>query len=110
MNELFKVLGDKNRLRIVNILVGTSACVCDIEASLKLSQTNVSRHLKILRDANIVVRERKAQWIYYSLHDSFLEYKGLMSDLKVEFTKENYKNDIKERDLYIEKCEVEKCC
>ena len=60
MNEIFKVLGDQNRLRILNLLVGIEACVCDIEVSLKLSQTNVSRHLKILRDLKIVKKKKKA--------------------------------------------------
>ncbi len=110
MNEVFKALGDENRLRIINVLIGATACVCDIEASLKLSQTNVSRHLKILRDLRIVKREKKAQWVYYSLDENFLAYKGLLSQLKDEFKKDNYMTDIRERDLYIKKCEEEECC
>lgn len=110
MNEIFKALGDKNRLRIINILVEKTACVCDIEASLGLSQTNVSRHLKILKDLRIVTKEKKAQWVYYSLDENFLSYTGLLSQLKEEFKQAQYLKDIRERDLYIKKCEEEKCC
>lgn len=110
MNEIFKALGDQNRLRMVNILKDVPLCVCDIENALHLSQTNVSRHLKILRDLHIVKTEKKQQWVYYSLHDEFLSYNNLLSHLEDVFKEETYLKDIEERNAYMEKCMNEGCC
>lgn len=110
MNEIFKALADDNRLRIINILRDLSLCVCDIENALDLIQTNVSRNLKILKDANIVKSEKKAQWQYYSLTDEFKEHIYLFKQLEQLFSEDKYLQDINERDAYINKCSEEVCC
>jgi ArsR family transcriptional regulator len=42
-------------------------CVCDFTSALPLNQPTVSHHLKILRDADLVSRERRGTWVYYRL-------------------------------------------
>lgn len=73
MVEILKALSDENRMRIVNILLPGELCVCEIEYLLNMTQTNVSRHLKILKTAGIIERNKQAQWIHYHISESFKE-------------------------------------
>lgn len=68
--DVFKTLGDENRIRIVNLLRNGELCVCDIEAVLGIKQSNTSRHLNRLKMSQIIVSEKKSQWVYYRLNDS----------------------------------------
>lgn len=52
--DIFKALADENRLRIISLLLTKELCVCEIEASLEMSQSNVSRHLTKLKTSGIV--------------------------------------------------------
>lgn len=81
--NIFKTLGDENRLRIINILLTGEYCVCELEKVLNLSQSNVSRHLIKLKNADIVEYSKKAQWIYYRMNEKFeKEYFLLVKYLK----------------------------
>ena len=66
---VFKALGDKNRIRIVNLLANADepVCVCDFMPLLGLSQGTVSFHLKKLVGAGLLQREQRGTWAYYSL-------------------------------------------
>jgi ArsR family transcriptional regulator len=67
---LFRALGDPGRLRLLSFLAaqpGGEACVCNLTEPLGLSQPTVSHHLKVLTDAGVLERERRATWIYYRL-------------------------------------------
>ncbi|HFQ90674.1 MAG TPA: ArsR family transcriptional regulator [Desulfobulbus sp.] len=65
--RVMKALSDSSRLRILKMLEGRELCVCEIQALLALSQSTVSKHLKILEDAGLVDRRRDGQWVIYSL-------------------------------------------
>ena len=65
--QQLKALSDPARLRLVVLLKQGELCVCQLELALKLSQTNVSRHLAILRQAGMVTDRRDGRWVYYSL-------------------------------------------
>lgn len=70
MNELeqyFKGLADRNRLRILNLLLHGELCGCDIQVVLETSQPNVSRHLQYLKNSGLVVDRRDGFRIFYSL-------------------------------------------
>jgi len=71
VHELFAALADPTRLRIINLLQQGEVCVCDLEAVLQTTQSNVSRHLAKLRSAGAVATRKQAQWIYYSLKPEF---------------------------------------
>ncbi len=66
---LFKAIGDPYRLRILATLTRASAevCVCDFTDALPLNQPTVSHHLRVLRDAELVIGERRGTWVYYRL-------------------------------------------
>ena len=65
--ETLKFLGDKNRLRILQILAQRESCVCELVDQIDMTQPLISYHLRRLREAGLVRTRRKAQWIYYSI-------------------------------------------
>lgn len=70
--RVLKALGDETRLRIMHLLRREMLCVCEIEAVLSTSQSNISRHLAKLRDAELIYSEKKAQWVYYGIAEASL--------------------------------------
>ena len=57
--KIFKALGDKNRFRIVKMLQQRSLCVCEITAVLELATSTVSKHLSLLKEAEIITEARE---------------------------------------------------
>lgn len=71
--EFYKALGDETRLTILQMLKGQEMCVCEILARLEMTQSAVSHHLKILKQAGLVTDKREGKWIYYSLNPAVIE-------------------------------------
>ena len=67
LEKIFKAFGDKNRLRIVNMLRDKPLCVCEITDILNLSQSAVSGHLRVLREAGVVEDNKDGLWVEYTL-------------------------------------------
>lgn len=67
--EIFKSLGDDTRLRVVNLLLQSDEdlCVCEMVDALELPQYQISKHLTILKNAGLLLAERKGTWVYYRL-------------------------------------------
>ena len=64
---LFQALGDKTRLRLLNLLAGGELCVCYFVEILGESQPKISRHLGYLRRAGVVAARRDGKWMHYRL-------------------------------------------
>jgi len=64
---LFRALGDRTRLRIVNLLARGSLCVCDIQRILEQPQSSVSRHLALLKSAGLIEDRRDGMRTFYGL-------------------------------------------
>ena len=79
--EVLKALSDETRLRIMNVLRKDTLCVCDLEEILKLSQSNVSRHLTKLRSCKLIKSKKDAQWVYYSLDNGFIDKHLFLTEL-----------------------------
>lgn len=62
-----KAMGEPSRLALLNILCDGEKNVTQLVSSTGLSQTNVSKHLRILRDEDLVTSRRKDKMVYYSL-------------------------------------------
>jgi len=67
--ELFKALGDGSRMSILNALLCSELCVCDLTMILKMTQSAVSHQLRVLRGAKIVKSRKEGKNVYYSLDD-----------------------------------------
>ncbi len=72
IERLFKVLGDENRLRILQSLEQGERSVSEILERTGLQQTLASFHLRTLREAGVVSTERRGPFIFYSLADPSL--------------------------------------
>jgi ArsR family transcriptional regulator len=66
--KIFKALSDANRLRILKMLEIRPLCVCEITEVLQLATSTVSKHLSILRDADLIIDDKQAKWVNYSLN------------------------------------------
>ncbi|MCO4318673.1 metalloregulator ArsR/SmtB family transcription factor [Phyllobacterium sp. 21LDTY02-6] len=77
--ETFRLLGDPTRLRILFYCLEAPRPVGDIAASLGLSQSLVSHHLRLLRGARLVRGNRQAKQIFYELADSHVS--GMLVDM-----------------------------
>ena len=78
---LLASIADPTRLSIVNMLAGSSeaVCVCDITDSFTLGQPTISHHLRILREAGLIVGDRRGKWVYYSIVPAKLqEFQNLL--------------------------------
>ena len=81
MVELFKILADANRLRILNLLMNDKLlCVCEIEIILELSPSNALRHLSKLEDLGIITPIVEDEWIHYKINVKFKENNDLLFD------------------------------
>ena len=65
--NLFAILSNPFRIRLVLTLWDQEACVCHLEALLKKRQAYISQHLMALREANLLDTRREGKFIYYRL-------------------------------------------
>jgi DNA-binding transcriptional ArsR family regulator len=67
--QLFAILGDPTRVRLLAALGSSELCVCDLAAATGINRSTVSHQLRILREHRIVRRRRAGKVIYYALDD-----------------------------------------
>lgn len=70
LEDTFKALADRTRLRILALLGNNEVCVCHIHDSLGLPQPTVSRHLAYLRRTGLVSARRDGVWMHYRVSTS----------------------------------------
>ena len=66
-SELFKALGDENRILILQLLSGGEKCACQLLKELQITQPTLSHHMKILCDSSLVISRKEGKWSYYSI-------------------------------------------
>lgn len=67
--EVFALLSDRARLRLIAILTGRELCVCDLAAASGMSESATSHALRILRAHRVVRVRRSGRMAFYSLAD-----------------------------------------
>jgi ArsR family transcriptional regulator len=67
--RVMKALSDPNRIKILKMLQIKPMCVCEIHTSLDLPQPTVSKNLKLLEKAGLVVSRKDGLWVNYMLAD-----------------------------------------
>ena len=83
---IFKALSDNTRIRILKLLFQRELCVCELMQVLEMSQSRISRHVNLLKQAGLVKDRREGKWVYYSLDpDSFNPYARSILDLFSEW-------------------------
>jgi ArsR family transcriptional regulator len=68
--DIFKAASEPVRVRILSLLAHGELCVCHLHSALEAPQPTVSRHLAILRQANLVRARRDGSWVHYALTDT----------------------------------------
>jgi ArsR family transcriptional regulator len=67
--KVFKALCDTNRLMILELLRGGEKCACVLLEQLKLGQSGLSYHMKILVESGIVESRQDGKWTHYKLSE-----------------------------------------
>ena len=73
MNKVFKALNDDTRREILRLLREQDLTAGEIAEHFKISKPSISHHLDILKQANLVIPERKGQFISYSINVTVLD-------------------------------------
>ena len=73
LSELFKILGDLTRIKILWTLDQNEMCVCDIANVLNMTKSSISHQLAILRESGIVKYRRSGKEVYYTLDDNHIK-------------------------------------
>ncbi len=72
---VLKALAHPIRLQMMDILSRQDGqvCVCEIESHFTLTQPTISHHLKILRDAGLIVSEQRGLWVYHRVQPNIFD-------------------------------------
>ena len=89
--DLFRLLGDHTRLRIVMACVEDPIAVGDIAAQLDLSSSLVSHHLRLLRAARIVKADRQGKQVFYTAADQHIS--SVLADMLEHIGEEHTESD-----------------
>jgi ArsR family transcriptional regulator len=66
--NLFKILGDESRLRILLMLRVRPLCVCEIYEVLDIALSTISQHLKLMKSSGYITDHKEGRWVIYSLN------------------------------------------
>ena len=107
MTNVFKVLGDEKRGKIIRLLASNADdvfCVSDIAQKLGVSQPAVSQHIRILKSIGLLNENRKGFRVFYTINlEVFGEYKNRIDEMfKKAFKKCPY-------DFSCDKCPYSEC-
>lgn len=111
--QIFKALGDETRLKILIILSGRRICAKGIAKHLNISEAAVSQHIKVLKEAGIIVGVKTGYYVHYELQEQvLLELKNFIEQMNNNHVLNNCRLNL---DIPTE-CEVSckanknKCC
>ena len=106
--NLFKLLSDESRLRIIMMLYHQELCVCQLTGILELSQPTISKNLSKLRDLNLVKDTRKEKFVFYSLNLDNKVFIKLLDDIteNIELYPQLVldKSRLSDKDIYLNQC------
>ena len=80
----FKALTDPQRITVLRMLAERTLCVCVLVELLDVEYSNLSYHLKVLRDAGLVEKERDGSFAEYRLTDRGRDIAGLLDAVLAE--------------------------
>lgn len=93
LSELFKILGDQTRIKILWTLDNHEMCVCDIANVLNMTKSSISHQLSTLRQSGIVKYRKVGKEVYYMLDD---EHIRKLYEIGLEHIDHKMKGDINE--------------
>lgn len=78
LSQICNMLSDKNRLRILKLLEYKPMCVCELTHIIGIRQPSISRHLRKLKEANLIDSRQDGQWHEYFINRSGDEYTRIL--------------------------------
>jgi ArsR family transcriptional regulator len=99
--SVFKALSDETRLRIVKLLENGELCVCHIVAAVDMSQSKISFHLRVLKEAGLVKDRRDGKWTHYRLNESDLFKRLLFLSIAERVREEEITGDRQRLEAFI---------
>lgn len=72
MADIFKLLGEPTRLKIVLALMNSELCVCDLSAAIESNVSTVSHQLRLLRNARLIKYRKDGKMVFYSTDDEHI--------------------------------------
>lgn len=105
--DIFKVLGEEVRLRIIFLLIDNELCTCNLENILKISQPSISQHILKLKNVGLINVKKNGKWKIYSLSDKAKKiFNTNIIDIISSLRKDELiKNDIKNFNKFYSKCD-----
>jgi DNA-binding transcriptional ArsR family regulator len=102
--RIFKFLSVDTRVRMIQLLKGRALCVGALSTQLNITQGAVSQHLRILRDAELVIPEKRGYYVHYQLNEKMLlkwknaldRFLGVHNETKMSSTTKNSKREKKD--------------
>ena len=96
--NFFKALGDETRLRMLNLLIVSESelCVCEFTDILETPTYNVSKHLKILKNAGLLDERKEGRWVYFGLTAEKEKFLSLLFKAIKEIPAQQLKTDLVE--------------
>lgn len=73
IGNIFKLLGEPTRLKILFSLMDNELCVCDLAATIDSTISAISHQLRLLRNARLVKFRKEGKMVYYSLEDDHIK-------------------------------------
>lgn len=71
--KVFKAIGDETRLKILILLSTKNICAKGIAKHLEISEAAVSQHIKVLKEANLIIAYKNGYYVMYELNNEVLE-------------------------------------
>ncbi len=96
--NFFKALSDETRLRMLNLLIVSESelCVCEFTDILETPTYNVSKHLKILKNAGLLNERKEGRWVYFGLTAEKGKFLNLLFEAIKEIPAQQLKTDLNE--------------
>lgn len=90
--SFFKAIGEDTRIKIIIFLLKEEMCICELIDELGLSQSAVSHHMKILKQADLVNDRRDGKWTFYSINKAGFEkhFEGMQENIFVPISGYTY--------------------
>lgn len=111
--KVFKALSDKTRIRLLKILQQRELCVCEFMQVLDMTQSRVSRNLRILKDVGLVKDRRDGLLVRYSLNEKpFNQYASPLLELLKDWLNDDdiILKDLEELSKAVKLGQVSACC
>jgi ArsR family transcriptional regulator, arsenate/arsenite/antimonite-responsive transcriptional repressor len=109
--NLFKALSDETRLRIFHILMiaEMELCACEFTDVLEVTTYNISKHIKILKNAGLIAERKEGRWVYYRIKANKAIFQNYIQKAIMEMKNTQLKKDIKELEKRL-KLRIEGTC